>query len=80
MTVHSKSETSSHRIHLFKGFQVTQRASDGFMNGTEMCNVKRGKKMSDWSRLQTTKAFLEALSLHTGIPALDLVQSQHGGT
>ena len=79
MTVHSKSMTSSHRIHLFKGCQVTQRASGGFMNGTEMCNVKRGKKMSDWSRLQTTKAFLEALSSNMGIPALDLVQSQHGG-
>ena len=35
--------------------------------------------MSDWSRLQTTKAFLETLSLHMGIPALDVVQSQHGG-
>ena len=79
MTVHSKSTTSSHRIHLFKGCQVTQRASGGFMNGTEMCNVKDGKSIKHWRENKTTKAFLEAVSLHTGIPALDLVQSQHGG-
>jgi hypothetical protein len=49
------------------------------MNGTEMCNVKDGKSIKHWRENKTTKAFLEALSSNTGIPTLDLVQSQHGG-
>ena len=79
MTVHSKSTTSSHRIHLFKGCQVTQRASGGFMNGTEMCNVKDGKSIKHWRENKTTKAFLEALSSNTGIPIIGLIESKAGG-
>ena len=59
---------------------MTQRASTGFMHGTEMCNVKEGKKLNDWSRLQTTKAFLEALSSNMGIPTIGLIESKAGGT
>ena len=49
------------------------------MNGTEMCNVKDGKLIGHWRENKTTKAFLEALSLHTGIPISGLLESTKGG-
>ena len=47
---------------------IHQRATDGYINATAMCKAS-GKDFYDYSRRQTTQAFLQALSVETGIPA-----------
>lgn len=54
--------------HKVENSLINQRAMDGYVNGTAMCNAV-GKKLNDYSRLSTTKAFLKELSMSTGIPA-----------
>ncbi|MFM6395242.1 MAG: KilA-N domain-containing protein [Planktothrix sp.] len=51
---------------------------DGFFNATLMCKAF-GKKAQDYMRLDTTKAFIEALKVRTGYPDVELVQIQNGG-
>lgn len=60
--------------HEIETSPVNQRATDGYINATEMCNAA-GKQFSDYSRLNTTSEFLEELSLDTGIPRSKLTQS-----
>lgn len=57
---------------------VSQRITDGYFNATAMCKAA-GKKMNDYGRLGSTKAFLNELSSVTGIPATVLVQTIQGG-
>jgi hypothetical protein len=52
---------------------IEQRASDGYINATAMCKAA-GKQMNDYTRLDTTKAFLQELSSDTGIPVSQLIQ------
>ena len=52
---------------------IEQRATDGYINATAMCKAAE-KRFHDYSRVETTKQFLEALGLETGIPASKLVQ------
>ena len=66
--IHHKVESSS----------INQRATDGYINATEMCKVA-GKRFFDYSRLSTTDAYLEALCSKTGIPVLELIQTIKGG-
>ncbi len=47
---------------------IHQRAMDGYVNATAICNAA-GKKFNDYSRLSVTKAFIEELSGAAGIPA-----------
>ncbi len=47
---------------------IAQRVTDGYFNATAMCKSAR-KKIFDYGRLATTKAFLNELSSKTGIPA-----------
>jgi hypothetical protein len=54
------------------------RVSDGYINATKMCQLS-GKRWYDYMRIDTTQAFIQALSSKAGIPALDLVVSQRGG-
>jgi len=61
-----------------EGALIQQRAMDGYINATALCNAV-GKKFSDYSRLDTTKEFLEALSSDAGIPASGLVVTVKGG-
>ena len=61
----------------YKNQVIEQRDSDGYVNGTAMCQAN-GKKINDWLRLSSTKAYINELSLVTGIPASELVQVIQG--
>lgn len=52
---------------------IQQRASDGYINATELCNVA-GKRWWNYLRTESTGQFLRALSARHGIPYGDLVQ------
>jgi uncharacterized C2H2 Zn-finger protein len=56
--------------------QITCRASDGFINLTELCKAGR-KAFKNWHQNQRSQAFLEALSKVAGIPATEFI---HLGT
>lgn len=60
------------------GISIRQTSKQGYFDATAMCQAW-GKSFADYARLQTTKEFLEELSLKMGIPILELVRSQHGG-
>jgi hypothetical protein len=67
--------------HEANGLQVSQRIEDGYMNLTQMAK-NNGKKINDYLRLDTTKAFLDKLSTVTGIPVTGkkgLIQIRQGG-
>ncbi|TWU66466.1 KilA-N domain-containing protein [Crateriforma conspicua] len=57
---------------------IPQRASDGYVNATEMCRAC-GKQFSDYYRNKSTEAFLDAMANETGIPASSLVVIIKGG-
>lgn len=57
---------------------ILQRVTDGYVNATAMCRAV-GKQMNDYSRLESTKSFIHALSCDTGIPVSGLVQLTKGG-
>ncbi len=57
---------------------IPQRASDGFINATAMCQAA-GKLFADYRRNATTEAFLAELAADMGIPISDLVFSSKGG-
>ena len=57
---------------------VPQRASDGYVNATEMCRAA-DKKFNDYHRNKTSESFLAELSLDTGIPVSKLVVIIKGG-
>lgn len=65
--------------HEIEGKLIHQRASDGYINATAMCQSV-GKLINDYSRLKSTNEFLIELSADTGIPVSDLVQSFKGGS
>lgn len=58
---------------------IGQRASDGYINATEMCKTVPGKMIADYMRLNSTKEFLAELASDMGIPISDLVQVVKGG-
>lgn len=61
---------------------IESRSKDGYINATAMCQAA-GKKFNDYSRLDTTKAFIKELGSIAGIPAIELIQSvsgAYGGT
>lgn len=49
---------------------LIQREEDGYVNATALCK-SAGKQFSDYSRMETTKAFISELSAVTGIPVTD---------
>ena len=53
--------------HDIDGDHIHQRPIDGYINATQMCQAA-GKKIHDYTRLNSTKGFLNALSLETGYP------------
>ena len=64
-------------IHEANGLQIGQRHLDGYINLTKMTKAS-GKKVNDYLRLDTTKAFIQELSLETGIPASKIIQVKKG--
>lgn len=65
--------------HQAYNLTVGQREVDGFVNATALCQAA-GKKISHWLTLDTTKAYINALSVDTAITASELVQVKKGGT
>ncbi len=64
--------------HQLGGELVSQRPKDGYINATALCKAAK-KSFYDYSRLRTTRAFLEELSAETGIPVSALFQTFKGG-
>lgn len=52
---------------------VQQRASDGYINATELCKAA-GRRWNDYKEPQRTRDFFAVLSTKTGIPVLLLIQ------
>ena len=64
--------------HKVEGEVINQRAADGFINATAMCN-SIGKRMGHYLENKATKEFLAELSSDVGIPTSELIQSFKGG-
>ncbi|WP_208996487.1 KilA-N domain-containing protein [Pseudovibrio ascidiaceicola] len=64
--------------HSINASKIRQRSGDGYLDATAMCKTA-GKLFNDYSRLESTKAYLKALSSETGIPVSKLIQSVKGG-
>lgn len=57
---------------------ISQRAEDGYVNATAMCDAV-GRKFADYYRSKQAQAFLSELSTDMGIPISVLVQVIKGG-
>lgn len=64
--------------HEINSTPINQRATDGYVNGTALCQAC-SKKISHYLENKTTKEFLVELSIETGIPASELIQIVKGG-
>ena len=58
--------------HSYNGAIVSQE-SDGYVSLTDMAKI-HNKSVADYLRLDSTKAYLEALSLDMGIPVSSLTR------
>ena len=63
--------------HEVNGLQIGQRSEDGYINLTRMAKAN-DKKINDYLRLETTKAFVNELFLVTGIPVSKIIQVRKG--
>lgn len=61
-----------------EGTIIPQRSRDGYINATALCQSV-GKSFSDYRRLQSTTAYLDALVDQTGLPLEVLIHSISGG-
>lgn len=64
--------------HALEGKLIQQRAADGYLNATAMCDAA-GKQMSHYIALKSTKEFIAELSADTKIPADMLIITIQGG-
>ena len=64
--------------HSIQGVEVCYRITDGYFNATNMCKVLK-KQWHDFYRLDSTNAFIDALSIETGIPVSEIVEVKRGG-
>ena len=64
-------------LEVSKGYTISHREEDGYINVTQLCAAGK-KKFNDWNRLSKTKSFLQVLSTAAGIPAPALVQVGSG--
>ncbi|AFZ04514.1 ParB/RepB/Spo0J family partition protein [Calothrix sp. PCC 6303] len=68
-------------LHKVNDSQIGQRREDGYINLTKMAQASN-RKLNDYLRLSTAKAFIDKLSADTGIPVSGkngLVQVHKGG-
>jgi|GEM_PF-2735876 len=63
--------------HEFNGNPIRQRVSDDYVSLTDMAKVE-GKLIADYLRLESTKAYIQALSDETGIPIVSLIVTKGG--
>jgi hypothetical protein len=71
-----KSTTVSHEL---EGATVYQRASDGYVNATQICSVHKEvtgerKDPNDWLRTKMASSAISKLSAVTGIPVTGLFE------
>jgi len=59
--------------HESNGSVIEQRASDGYINATQLCQVA-GKRWHNYVRNETTGHFLRALEAKTRIRVMELIQ------
>lgn len=64
--------------HIVESVSVNQRANDGYINATAMCQVS-GKQLGHYLEGAGTRAFLSELSSDIGIPISGLVEIIKGG-
>lgn len=64
--------------HQMDGNLINQRASDGYINATAMCQAA-GKLWGHYYELKRNQEFIDELSKETKIPAALLVQAIKGG-
>ena len=64
--------------HHVQGHIVQQRQPDGYINATAMCKAV-GKRLNNYLRSDSTKAFIDALEADTRIRATELIQVVRGG-
>ena len=62
----------------FQGNLIQQREDDGFVNLTQMVQIVSTKNVNDYLRLESTDAYLEALSLETGYPVSSFISIRKG--
>jgi KilA-N domain. len=63
-------------LHDYNGFAISQE-SNGYVSLTDMAKAS-GKLVADYLRLDTTKAYLEALSMDINTPVSALVKVVQG--
>ena len=64
--------------HHVQGNLVEQRVADGYVNATALCKAA-GKRVNNYLRADSTKAFVKALEVDTRIRATELIQVVRGG-
>lgn len=64
--------------HEMEGNLIHQRASDGYINATAMCQAA-GKKFSHYNTVRNNLDFIDALSRSLALPPAVLIQSIKGG-
>ncbi|MBF0421101.1 MAG: KilA-N domain-containing protein [Magnetococcales bacterium] len=64
--------------HNIDGIVIPQRAKEGYINATAMCQAA-GKLFGHYNTLQTTREFLVELEADIGIPISKLIQVVKGG-
>jgi hypothetical protein len=62
----------------FNAETIHQRPNDGYIDATAMCKAC-GKRLQNYTRIDTTQEFLEELSTVTQISVTELIQSVAGG-
>lgn len=62
----------------YQGNDIEQRDVDGYVNLTQMAKLFN-KRVSDWSRTESAKAYLEATSIVTRICVSELLLQTKGG-
>jgi len=60
-------------------FRIQARASDGYINATQMCQAG-GKRFNHWYELKSTDEFISALNRETGIPVSQLIDVKKGNS
>lgn len=64
-------------LHTFNDTSIYQRATDGYLDATAMCQAN-GKLFADYRRLQSTEDFLYDLSSDMGIPISEIIKELRG--
>lgn len=63
---------------IWKGVTIERRASDGFVNATQMCRAG-GVRFNDWYRSAKTAALIEVVKSNASYPVLKPVDIKVGG-